>query len=102
MAKKYLKIVPVEAVKILATDFNGFDWDGFPFSEAEAWIIKAIQIRTLIPHTRNGTDYAEWDIKTSHGWTSAGPGDYICHGDDGQIWPIDGKTFERIYREVTE
>lgn len=93
MTKKYLKVVPVEAVKIIMDDDSGSSW----FSEYPRWLQNARAKQTLQHISRT-----EWKIHTSHGPVIATIGDYICSGDDGYIWPIAGDTFERIYREVED
>lgn len=64
-------------VKVRATDFNGRDWDGFPFSDSPSWLEAAWKAKTIIPHTRRCTDYTDWDVTTPHGVVSAEPGDEI-------------------------
>ncbi len=67
-------------VKITAADYNPLienPWDGCPFSDVPQWMVDALDNGIITPHTRNCTDYAEWDIKTQKGVISMSPGDYI-------------------------
>lgn len=77
------------AVRVTAADFNGREWDGRPFSAMPEWLIAAFNNGTVLPHTRNSTDYAEWDVTTPRGVVSAGPGDYIIRRERGDLSVID-------------
>lgn len=69
-------------VKITAADFNGRDWDECPFDSVPDWLRIAVSKGDVTAHTRNHTDYAEFDVRTADGVVSAGPGDRIgCRAD---------------------
>lgn len=79
-----------EAVKITSADYNPalpWDraWDGSPFSDAPEWLEAALCAGKLKPHTRGGTDYAQWDVTTEDGVLTVGPGDYILRGASGSV-----------------
>lgn len=93
------KPVVIEAVRILATDYNGIDWDGSPFSEAPDWLAAAVKDGTLsvLPSDR---DYAMWQIKTLEGVMTAGPDDWIIRGVKGEIYPCRDDIFQMTYEPV--
>lgn len=80
---------PEIAVRVTAADFNGKDWDGSPFSAMPDWLATAVKGGSITPHTRNSTDYAEWDVVTSKGTISAGPGDWIIRRERGDLSVVD-------------
>lgn len=97
------KPVVIEAVKILATDYNPIakePWDGFPFSEFPDWLKDALEKEIVVPHARRGTDYAEWDIKTLEGTMNATAGDYIIKGIQGELYACDPDIFQETYEKV--
>lgn len=81
-----------DLVRVLATDFNPAlenPWDGSPFDPpALQWVVDAVNAGRLRPHSRNCTDYSEWDIETSYGGDTASPGDFIKRNTDGslEVW----------------
>jgi hypothetical protein len=98
---KFRKIpVVIEAVEITAADYNpGIKnaWDGSPFKELPEWLGMALEKGTIKPHTRNGTDYAEWDIHTLEGVMNATAGDWIIQGVNGEIYSCKPDIFEKTY-----
>ncbi len=73
-----------EKVKITAADYNPMianPWDGCPFNAVPKWLTEALDNGVVTPHTRNCTDYAEWDVKTKEGLVSMSPGDYIVRAN---------------------
>lgn len=94
------KPVVIEAVQVTAADYNpGVKdaWDGSPFSESPDWLVDAVTSGVITPHTRNCTDYAEWDIKTLEGTMSCGPGDYIIKGVKDELYPCRPDIFNMTY-----
>lgn len=73
------------AVRIKAADYNGSEWDGCPFSTLPTWLRQAVQDGSVVPHTRNSTDYAEWDIVTATTVVSATAGDWIVRRERGDL-----------------
>lgn len=98
---QFRKTALIDAVKVTAADYNGTMWDGSPFSHAEPWLWEALDKGVLKPHTRNHTDYAEWDIVTLEGVMSCGPGDWIARGVKGELWAIKGDVFDATYSRVS-
>ena len=94
------KPVVIEAVQILASDFNGKTFDGSPFSHSPDWLIAALQAGTIVPVTPNSTDYAEWEIRTLEDGADdrakhvASPGDWIIQGVKGELYPCKPDIFE--------
>ena len=106
MAKYRKKPVVIEAVRVTAADYNPAleqPWDGSPFSidaGLPVWLIEAVDDGRIIPHTRNATDYAQWDIATSEGTMTAQPGDWIIRGVKGELYPCKPDIFELTYEAV--
>lgn len=73
------------AVQVTATPFNGHSWDGTPFTAMPDWLARAFERGDVVAHTRGGTDYAQWDVKTERGVVSAGPGDWIIRRKLGDL-----------------
>lgn len=76
-----------EHVKVLATDFNGKSWNGYPFSKATWWLDRALvtdQIK-LHPQSCARGDYAIWIVNTPDGEVIAEPGDLIVFQNDN-LW----------------
>lgn len=97
------KPVVIEAVKITAADYNPLakePWDGSPFSEFPSWLEEAVKAETITPHTRNCTDYAEWDIKTLEGTMNATPGDYLIRGVKGELYACKPDIFLELHEPV--
>lgn len=91
------KPVVIEAVQVLAADWNGAEWDGSPFSSVPSWLQEAMRDGKLTPDTPNCTDYAEWRIKTLEGEMLATPGDWIIQGVKGEIYPCKPDIFAMTY-----
>lgn len=94
------KPVVIEAVQVTAADFNPAveqGWDGSPFSELPRWLVDAISQGHMTPHTRGGTDYAQWDILTLEGVMTARPGDWIIRGVKGELYPCKPDIFAATY-----
>lgn len=112
MAKFRKKPVVIDAVRVTAADFNGHRgcdhskgctaWDGSPFSEVPDWLAKAIDDGNCVPHSRGGTDYAQWDIPTLEGVMTAQPGDWIIQGVKGELYPCKPDIFEITYEPVAD
>lgn len=81
---------PELAVQVKAPDFNGHSFDGRPFSAIPDWLDVAVKVGYVLPHTRNSTDYAEWDVVTSAGTKSATPGDWIIRRERGDLSVVEG------------
>lgn len=102
------KPVIIEAVQILAPDFNGTNFDGCPFSEFPEWLHMAVKNGTLKPVTPNCTDYAEWEIHTLEDGKDgrakhvASPGDWIIKGVKGELYFCKPDIFEMTYERVGE
>jgi hypothetical protein len=77
------------AVQVTAADYNGSNWDGRPFSAMPGWLRDAIEKGIITPHTRGGTDYAQWDVQTSRGLLNATPGDWIIRRERGDLSVVD-------------
>jgi len=82
--------VSTDAVRVNAADCNlALSWDrmfdGPPFSAAPDWLEAAVRAGDVWPHTRGGTDYAQWEVKTPAGMANARPGDWIVRGPDGAL-----------------
>ena len=105
MAKFRKNSVVIEAVQVTAADFNGNAkswaeaWDGSPFSEAPDWIARAIVDGEITPHSRGGSDYAQWDIVTLKGVMTAQPGDWIIKGVKGELYPCKPDIFASTYEK---
>lgn len=105
MPKFRKKPVEIDAVQITASDYNPQlqwerRWDGLPFRLSYrdvSWLDDAVWSGVLVPHTRNGTDYAQWDIKTLEGVMTAGPGDWIIRGVKGELYPCKPDIFAAAY-----
>jgi len=94
------KPVEIEAVQVTAADWNGATWDGCPFKgdqSANTWLIEAMRDGILRPVLPNGTDYAEWEIKTLEGTMLATPGDWIIRGIKGELYPCKPDIFAMTY-----
>lgn len=103
MPKFKKRPVTIEAVKILAPDFNPVadsPFDGFPFSHSPQWLVDAVNTGAIRPHSRNCTDYAEWDIETLEGVMSCGPDDWIIKGVKGEFYPCKPDIFAVTYEPV--
>jgi hypothetical protein len=101
------KPVVIEAVQVTSADYNhslhGTEhnpWDGPAFSDLPSWLVEAIEDQRLVPHTRNHTDYAEWDITTLEGVMTASAGDWIIKGVKGELYPCKPDIFEATYEQV--
>lgn len=97
------KPVVIEAVRVTACDFNPSaenPFDGQPFSEFPSWLISALSEHKITPHSRGGTDYAQWDIQTLEGTMTAQPGDWVILGVKGEIYPCKPDIFAQTYEIV--
>lgn len=97
------KPVVIDAVRVNAADFNGHDWDGFPFDANPQWLLEAIERGEVVPVTPGCTDYAEWEIRTLEDGSDgrakhiASPGDWIIRGVKGELYPCKPDIFEATY-----
>lgn len=102
------KPVTIEAVRVLATDFNGKTFDGCPFSEAPNWLKAALDDGLVAIDYDGQRDYACWMIKTLEDGRNgqalhvAEPGDYIIRGVKGELYFCKPDIFEMTYEEVKE
>lgn len=102
------KPVVIEAVQVLATDWNGSTFDGFPFSDKPDWIYDAYGSGVISILPEGGTDYARWVIKTLEDGPNgeakhiADPGDWIIRGIKGELYPCKPDIFEQTYEKVEE
>lgn len=72
-----------DMVCVKATDFNGRNFDGFPFSDRPEWLRDAIKRRDIVIATEVvDRDYAVWDVVTLQGVVRALPGDHIAWWGD--------------------
>ena len=100
------KPVVVDGVQILATDYNGINWDALPFSEYPDWLQEAIETLQVVPVRNRETDYAEWRIITLEDGSKgeakhiAGPGDWIIRGIQGELYFCKPDIFEQTYEIV--
>lgn len=75
-------------VSVKAVDYNPAarePFDGLPFSALPAWLQTAIRTGRVSPHSRGGTDYAQWTVATAAGSVNAWPGDFISREPDGSL-----------------
>jgi hypothetical protein len=102
------KPVVIEAVQILAADYNGFSWDGSPFSDTPDWLVKALNHQIVIVYPSKETDYALWRITTLEDGPNgeakhiASPGDWIIRGVQGELYACRPDIFEATYEAVKE
>ena len=97
MARFRKKPVVIDAVRVKATDYNGVDWDGSPFSEVPPWLLQAVTSGAVRPVTPRHTDYADWEIKTLEGVMLATPDDWIIRGINGELYPCKADIFAKTY-----
>jgi len=106
MTKYRKKPVVVEAVQVVASDWNGSSFDGSPFSAHPGWLLEAVKTGALVPVTPNSTDYAEWEVRTLEDGADgrakhiATPGDWIIRGVQGELYPCKPDIFAATYDEV--
>jgi hypothetical protein len=96
------KPIVIEAVKVLAPDYDGNLWDGPAFSEFTPWLKAAYRLGTVTPLTVDGAKHTDWRIQTLEGEMLARPGDYIIQGVKGELYPCAGDIFEMTYDSVAE
>lgn len=100
------KPVTIEAVQVLAADYNGKSFDGCPFSEVTGWLKDALADGRVAIHHDRQTDYACWVIKTLEDGREgqalhvAEPGDYIIQGVKGELYFCKPDIFEQTYEPV--
>jgi len=72
---------------------HAFRWDGetIPDEVADCYY--------MIEYLQVGDD-GLLRVKTPSGTAIARPGDYVCFGEFGDVWPVRGDIFERIYDQV--
>lgn len=68
---------PVDAVCIVAADFNGRSFDGLPFSAMPEWLSARLCDETIRIGGLGHTDYARWIVPTNIGLILCEPGDWI-------------------------
>lgn len=90
------KPVTIEAVRVQAADYNGFSFDGDPFSEIPEWIRVAMAQDVVVPVAQD-TDYAVFDVRTIEGVMRAQPGDWIIRGVEGELYPCKDSVFQATY-----
>jgi len=104
------KPVVIDAVQILAADFNPqtWSWDGLPFSDTPGWLVNALNSQIVAVHPSKETDYALWRITTLEDGPNgeakhiASPGDWIIRGVQGELYPCKPDIFEATYEAVKE
>jgi hypothetical protein len=102
MAKYRTKPVEVEAVQVLAADYNGVDFDDMPFTDIPGWLQTAILNEVVEISTANHTDYAEWKIHFYGEEVIVTPGDWLVLGPSGELIPMLCDVFKTIYEKVEE
>jgi hypothetical protein len=94
--------VEVSAVQVLNADYNGVDFDGAPFSDMPEWLVRAFKNERIVISTKNHTDYAEFLIKKLEGDILITPGDWIIFRPVGELIPMQGHIFEKLFKKVVE
>lgn len=111
MSRFRSKPFEIDAVQITAADYNpalhGTEhnpWDSAPFTDLPEWLTDCIDVqKTVRPHTRGHTDYAEWDVTTANGVVSAGPGDWLIREPSGVgCYPCKPDVFAAKYEPLNE
>lgn len=112
--------------ELTAADFNGKDFDGAPFDYVGKYdpenrivipvsesidtdcqrfqdaIATAVQKGKLAVHTKNGTDYAQWEVPYDGGVIDYGPGDYVLVvGEAALVW-IPGSVIAALGIKIPE
>lgn len=90
------KPVVIETVRVTNADYNGYEWDGCPFSEMPDWLKQAIEAKVITVAPAD-TDYAQWNVHTLEGTMLAGPDDYIIRGVKGELYPCKPDIFAATY-----
>ncbi len=75
-------------VVVTAADFNGYTFDGSPFSHLPTWLNLAIMDRRVMADTPGSTDYAEWWVVTQNSTILASPGDRITYDENENLGVI--------------
>lgn len=68
-------------VEVMFADFNGYSWDGNPFSHCPPWLMAAVTRRAITP-APDDRDYSPFRVETKDGPVVAYAGDHI--GYDGE------------------
>ena len=92
--------VEVDAVQVLAADYNGVDFDDTPFSDFPEWLQTAVIEQTIVVSVKRFTDYAEWALYFRGEEIIVTPGDWIVIGKHKELIPIRGDTFDMIFEKV--
>lgn len=91
----------VDAVQVVAADWNGRDFDGCPFSEVTQWIEDAYRTGLIRPEAPGCTDYAEWRMDTpDQGRVWVGPGDWFIRTPEASLTFCRYEDFWSEYEEV--
>lgn len=90
------KPVVIEAVRVTAADFNGYNFDSSPFTAVPLWLQEAIN-SGVVHVTPDDRDYAVWGLRTLEGTMLAMPGDWIIRGVKGELYPCKNDIFEATY-----
>jgi hypothetical protein len=91
------KPVEIEAVQIRATTFNGADFASPAFSENPGWLDKALIEEVISPKPVDGHIGSMWNIKTLEGVMTAGPGDWVIRGVEGELYFCKDSIFQKTY-----
>jgi hypothetical protein len=105
MARYYNFLTPVDAVQILAADYNRQEFlrpfDSPPFSEHPDWLTK-VMVRgdVVVDHQASReTDYAMWKVRNDETVTTIGPGDWIVK-EGNQVYGVKAEVFKRDYEQL--
>ena len=95
------KPVVIQAVRLSAADDSGHR-NGSPFilasGELPEWLAKALEDGTV--HLQPGADHTTWAIRTREGTMTAGPGDWIIRGVQGELYPCKADIFAATYEQA--
>jgi hypothetical protein len=89
----------IEAVLVKGGYYNGSTFDGFPFSEALAWVTEAMANGDLTPFKPEQSDVALWQVVTASGTVWAQPGNWIVY-QNGQLSVVQFGVIQVEYQPV--
>lgn len=90
------KPVVIEAVRFGLQEYGD---NPLTFEHVPAWLAQAIDEGAIQPVFR-GEDYWYLTVKTLEGPMTAGPGDWIIRGVEGELYPCKASVFDKTYEAV--
>jgi hypothetical protein len=96
MASYRKRPLVIEAVRVLATAFDGTKFDGSPFTEIPDWLGEALK-SGKVRIAKASFSYAIWTVHTPEGAMTARPGDWIVRGIRGELYPCEPGVFAESY-----